>query len=123
MNIFFVQALNKKIKIITPELGSTILPGITRDTIIKLSQGLGYQVKEEKISIEELIERIKSGKVNEIFATGTMIGVQGISSLNYQDKIYSLPKKDKSITNTLKTLLDEIKYGESSDNNNFMYKI
>jgi branched-subunit amino acid aminotransferase/4-amino-4-deoxychorismate lyase len=70
-----------------------------------------------------LIERIKSGKVNEIFATGTMIGVQGVSSINYKNKIYTLPKKDNSITNTLKTLLDEIKYGHSADNNNFMYKI
>jgi branched-chain amino acid aminotransferase len=123
MNIFFVQSNNKKIKIITPTLGSTILPGITRDSIMKLSRDLGYRVVEEKISIEKLIERIKSGKVNEIFATGTMIGVQGVSSINYKNKIYTLPKKDNSITNTLKTLLDEIKYGHSADNNNFMYKI
>jgi branched-chain amino acid aminotransferase len=123
MNIFFVQASNKNIKIVTPILGSTILPGITRDSIMKLSRDLGYQVVEEKISIEKLIERIKSGKVNEIFATGTMIGVQSVSSINYQDKIHSLPKKDKSITKTLQTLLEEIKYGKTTDNNNFIYKI
>lgn len=123
MNIFFVETGNKKIKITTPSLGSTILAGITRDSIMKIASSLGYKVIEKKISIEKLIEKVNSGVVDEIFATGTMIGVQGISSLNYKDNVYNLPKKENSVTNTLKTSLNEIKYGFVADYNNFMHTI
>lgn len=64
MNIFFVIDG----KVVTPELNGSILPGITRKSILQLAEYLGYEVEERRISIEEIME---SDNVSEIFGTGT----------------------------------------------------
>ena len=121
MNIFFVEESGKYKKIITPDLGSTILPGITRDSILTIAQKLGYKVKEARLPIKEILKKISSREISESFATGTMIGVQAISSFNYQEAKYQLPNLKSSVAMTLKSHLNQIKYGSVPDKNNFMY--
>ena len=67
MNIFFVE----NGKLVTPELNGSILPGITRKTIIELAKKLGYEVEERRVSIDELIEAHNSGALTEVFGTGS----------------------------------------------------
>ena len=67
MNIFF------KIdgEVITPPLLGSILPGITRDSVIKILKSWNIPVKEERISIDEVFQAYKNGKLEEVFGTGT----------------------------------------------------
>ena len=83
MNIFF------KIdgKIVTPMLNGSILPGITRNSVIEVCKSWGYTVEERKISVEELIEAQKSGKLEECFGTGTAAVISPVGKLRYKDDV------------------------------------
>jgi len=79
MNIFFVE----NGKLVTPELNGSILPGITRKTVIELAQNLGYEVEERKVSIDELIEAHNKGELTEVFGTGTAAVISPVGQLKY----------------------------------------
>jgi branched-chain amino acid aminotransferase len=77
-NIFFFL---KSGELVTPELGDTILPGITRASIIELARDRGIKVTERKVSIDEALEETK-----ECFVSGTAAGATPLASLTYQGK-------------------------------------
>ena len=81
MNIFF------KIdgKIVTPMLSSSILPGVTRDSVIILCRSWGLEVEERLISIDEIVAAQKSGHLEEAFATGTAAVITPIGKLGFKD--------------------------------------
>jgi branched-chain amino acid aminotransferase len=77
-------------EIVTPSLNGSILPGITRDSVIKLLRSQGMNVNERKISIEEIIEAAELGELQEAFGTGTAAVIAPIGSLTYQGKTYPI---------------------------------
>lgn len=86
MNIFF------KIdgKVVTPALNGSILPGITRNSVIELCKSWGYTVEERKISVDELIEAQKNGKLEEVFGTGTAAVISPVGKLRYIDEVMTI---------------------------------
>jgi branched-chain amino acid aminotransferase len=80
MNVFFVD----KGTLYTPPLHGTILPGITRDSVIQVAQDLGVAVREAPIQIDEAAEKIQSGQISEVFACGTAAVVIGISEFFFE---------------------------------------
>jgi branched-chain amino acid aminotransferase len=87
MNVFFVIGE----EVITPPLTGTILPGVTRDSVITLLRDMGRQVKEEPISIDELLSKYDAGEVRECFGTGTAATVSHVRRLRYKDRVLELP--------------------------------
>ncbi len=79
MNVFF------KIdgKIVTPELGGSVLPGITRDSVITMLKDWDYEVEVRKISIKEIVKAYQEGRLEEAFGTGTAAIISPIGELNY----------------------------------------
>src|SRR5208283_3275614 len=69
----------------TPPLGGTILPGVTRDSIITLAKAEGRTVREERFSYEEWKADAKSGRLRESFACGTAAVVTPIGEINAAD--------------------------------------
>ncbi|MBR5230406.1 MAG: branched-chain amino acid aminotransferase [Firmicutes bacterium] len=86
MNIFF------KIdgKVVTPELNGSILPGITRDSVLTVCRDWGLPVEERKISVEELIEAQKTGKLEEVFGSGTAAVISPVGKLRYKDDVMTI---------------------------------
>ncbi|MBR3706035.1 MAG: branched-chain amino acid aminotransferase [Firmicutes bacterium] len=86
MNIFF------KIdgKIVTPELNGSILPGITRDSVLTICRDWGLPVEERKISVDELIEAQKRGKLEEVFGSGTAAVISPVGKLRYKDDVMTI---------------------------------
>ncbi len=86
MNIFF------KIdgKVVTPALSGSILPGITRNSVITLCKDWGLEVEERKISVDELIEAQKSGKLEECFGSGTAAVISPVGTLRYKDDVMTI---------------------------------
>jgi len=80
MNIFF------KIgdEIVTPALNGSILAGITRDSVLKVLQANGYKAGERRISIDEICEAYKAGKLEEVFGTGTAAVISPVGELCYK---------------------------------------
>ena len=91
MNIFFVIDGT----VITPALNGGILPGITRDSILTIFREKGYPVEERAISIDELQEAHKAGKLEEAFGTGTAAVVAHVSKIAIGDKVLELPPADQ----------------------------
>jgi len=86
MNIFF------KIdgKVVTPALNGSILPGVTRDSVMALCRDWGLSVQEQRISIEELVEAHRAGKLEEVFGTGTAAVISPVGKLRYKDKVFTI---------------------------------
>ena len=75
-------------EVITPPLGGTILPGITRDSVLHLLKDWGYKVQERRITIEEVFEAGKTGNLKEMWATGTAAVISPVGELFWkEDKI------------------------------------
>ena len=81
MNMMFVY--DKK-TIVTPMLNGSILPGITRDSVLKLAKHMGYETEEKRVSIAEVMEYAKSGKLTEAFGTGTAAVVSPVNKICYE---------------------------------------
>ncbi len=80
MNMMFVYEGNK---VVTPALNGSILPGITRDSVLKLAAQMGYQTEERRMAIDEIIADAKSGKLLEAFGTGTAAVVSPVDKICY----------------------------------------
>jgi branched-chain amino acid aminotransferase len=72
--------------LVTPELTDSILPGITRDSVLKLAIANNIKVEERRISINEVIGAAASGLLKEAFGTGTAAVISPIGELCYGDK-------------------------------------
>ncbi|MDD3001783.1 MAG: branched-chain amino acid aminotransferase [Candidatus Riflebacteria bacterium] len=110
MNIFFV--FDEK-TLVTPKLNGSILPGVTRDSVLKLGETLGYKVVERKISIDEVIGGITTGSITEVFGTGTAASISPVGSLKYLDTDYIVNgRKVGPVSQNLYDNLLKIQYGE-----------
>ena len=86
MNIFF--KINGTV--ITPMLNGSILPGITRNSVLELCRSWGYPVEERKISADELIEAQKNGTLEECWGTGTAAVISPVGKLRYVDEVMTI---------------------------------
>ncbi|MEK9198495.1 branched-chain amino acid aminotransferase [Ureibacillus sp. 179-F W5.1 NHS] len=82
MNIFF--KINGTV--ITPALNGSILPGITRDSMIQVLKSKQIPVEERRISIDEVVEAAHQGTLEEVFGTGTAAVISPVGELKYLDE-------------------------------------
>ena len=112
MNIFF------KIggKIVTPMLNGSILPGITRNSVIQVCKSWGYEVEERKISVDELVAAAKSGELEEVFGTGTAAVISPVGKLRYIDDVMEIGGgKIGELTQKLYDTITGIQWGKTED--------
>lgn len=86
MNIFF--KINGTV--ITPSLSGSILPGITRDSVIHLCKQWGVPVEERRISLEEILAAQQDGTLEEVFGTGTAAVISPVGKLRYKDTVMQI---------------------------------
>jgi branched-chain amino acid aminotransferase len=110
--------------LITPPLSTSILAGVTRDSIITLAKDWGLKIEERRISIDEVIEAHKKGILKDAFGTGTAATITHIAVINYKGEDFYLPDTSKrDISNKLNNALIDIKHGKMEDKFNWIYKI
>ena len=71
MNLFFVFGSGADARLMTPSLSGSLLPGVTRDSLLQLATDLGYQVDEGSINVDDWRKACESGELTEVFACGT----------------------------------------------------
>ncbi len=112
MNIMFV--INDTL--ITPEAGSTILKGITRDSVLTMARDWGMKVEERKVSVTEVIDAAKNGTLQEAFGAGTAATIAHIKLIGHEGTDYTLPTiEERKFSNKVLKAMDSIKSGESED--------
>ncbi len=112
MNIFFRLGD----ELVTPPLEGTILPGITRDSVIRLASHWGITVSERRISMPEVIGAHARGKLREVFGSGTAAVISPVSELVFQGE--SLVIADGRVGDWTQRLFDTltgIQYGKMED--------
>jgi branched-chain amino acid aminotransferase len=120
MNVMFV--LNGKL--VTPKLSTSLLDGVTRDSILALAQSLGMEKEERRISVAEIEEAFKNKTLAEAFGVGTAAVVSQIASINIHGTDYTLPAVDeKSFQLRVKKRLNEIRMGVSPDVHGWNYLV
>ncbi|MBK9509322.1 MAG: branched-chain amino acid aminotransferase [Cytophagaceae bacterium] len=120
MNVMFV----KNGKIITPAVSTTILKGITRDTLIQLAKNMGIEVEERRVSVEEIIEGIKNGEVTEVFGAGTAVVVSPFAAIGFEGVDFDLPAiTENSLSSKLKNKLNSIRTGQEPDTFGWVWKV
>ena len=123
-----VGAMNVMFKIdgeiVTPALTGSILPGITRKSCVEVLRSKGYKVSERLISVDELVDAMKSGKLEEAWGTGTAAVVSPIGKLCYQDTEYEVNGgKIGAVTQELYDTLTGIQWGKVEDSFGWIYKV
>ncbi len=120
MNVMF--KINGKIK--TPKLIGSVLPGITRKSCIELMKSEGYDVEETFITVDEVIDALKAGTLEEAWGCGTAAVVSPIGLLSYEGTDYII--NDGKIGTLTQHLYDEltgIQWGEKEDKFDWILKI
>lgn len=108
-------------EIYTAPLNGSILPGITRDSCIELLRDWGYKVNEIQLSIMDLFEAGKNGKVEEAWGTGTAAVISPIGELNYNGEILKVNNfQIGQITKNLYETISGIQCGEKTDYKNWV---
>ncbi len=112
MNIFFL--INDEI--VTPNLTGSILPGITRYSVISLAKKWGMNISERKISIDEVFQAHEQGKLKEVFGSGTAAVISPVGEIRYGDKVISIGDGTPGDT-AMKfyNALTDIQYGKAED--------
>ena len=120
MNIFF--KINGKI--ITPMLNGSILPGVTRNSVIEVCKDWGYEVEERKISAEELHTAAKDGTLEEVFGSGTAAVISPVGTLKFGEEIYDINNAQiGEISQRLYDTITGIQTGKIEDKFNWIVEI
>jgi branched-chain amino acid aminotransferase len=121
MNIFVVQQDGN---LVTPALSDSILPGVTRASVIELARAEGRTVQERPISLTEVRDGLASKQITELFACGTAALIFPISALKSETFSYGHDSAAAGpVTLTLRKQLLDIQYGKTTDTRNWMLRL
>jgi len=111
-NIFF--KINGEL--ITPPLAGTILPGVTRDSVIALSGEWGIPVNERPITFDEVLKTARDGSLQEMFATGTAAVISPVGEIGFQEQVIPVANgKTGALAQRLYDEITGIQYGLKRD--------
>lgn len=112
MNVVFI--INGKL--ITPQLNTAILDGITRDSILTLARDMDMEVEERRVSLAEVVDAFNQKQLTEAFGAGTAAVVAPIAAIHIQGKDYAVPAPDaSSFQNRVKEKLHAMRIGTAPD--------
>ena len=103
--------------LITPdEDHDTILRGITKRSVIEVAKKWGIKVEERMITVQEVIDAVNDGKLQDAFGAGTAATIAPIAMIGFEGKQYHLPSvESRTLSNRIKTFLADLKTGRVAD--------
>jgi branched-chain amino acid aminotransferase len=124
MNLFFVYGTGRDARIMTPALTGTMLPGITRDSLLKLGPDLGFSTVEGRISAEQWRAECESGELTEVFACGTAAVITPVGKVKGASAEWVIGDGTPGpVTVRLREELVGIQYGNRPDPHSWIHKI
>jgi branched-chain amino acid aminotransferase len=124
MNLYFVKGKGADARVVTPQLTGTLLPGITRDSILSAAQDLGYSTEEVMISVDDWRDGIASGEITEIFACGTAAVISPVGQAKSAMGTWVTGDgKPGEITMKIRNHMLAIQHGTTADTHNWMKSV
>jgi branched-chain amino acid aminotransferase len=110
--------------IITPALSGSILPGITRDSVVRMAPDLGYTVSEERIDIDQTLSDIRAGRITEAFGIGTAAVIAPVGTLGDENESVTINGNEPGpVARRLYDTLTGIQYGRLPDPYGWTYTV
>jgi branched-chain amino acid aminotransferase len=124
MNLFFVRGCGADARVITPELTGTLLPGVTRKSLLVLARRLGYAVGEERISVDQWQAECATGKISEVFACGTAAVVTPVGEVRDGPQSWTVGDgRPGPVAAALHDVLDGLHHGIVPDPDGWMHPV
>jgi branched-chain amino acid aminotransferase len=124
MNLFFVYGTGADARIMTPALTGTMLPGITRDSLLTLGPDLGFPTGEGRISADQWREECSSGELTEVFACGTAAVITPVGKVKSASGEWMIGDGTPGpVTLRLREELVGIQYGQRPDPYGWVHKV
>jgi branched-chain amino acid aminotransferase len=124
MNLYFVYGSGPGARIVTPSLTGTLLPGITRDSLLTVAAELGYTAEEGKVSTDEWREGNASGALTEVFACGTAAVITPVGSVKSANGSWTVGDGGSGpITMQLRERLLGLQTGAVPDTHGWMHRL
>jgi branched-chain amino acid aminotransferase len=124
MNLYFVYGSGSSARIVTPALTGTLLPGITRDSLLTLAEELGHTTEEGKISIDEWREGVASGAITEVFACGTAAVITPVGAVDGEHGGWTIGDGNPGpISMQLRERLVALQTGHAPDTHGWMHRL
>jgi branched-chain amino acid aminotransferase len=124
MNLFFVYEQGGKTKLVTPALNGALLPGITRDSILKLAAELGYEKEERVYSTTEWGRDLENGTLKEVFACGTAAVITPVGQVKFEGGSWTIHGGESGpVATRIRDTLLAIQYGEAPDQHGWMHRV
>jgi branched-chain amino acid aminotransferase len=121
MNIAFVYDGKH---IVTPALAGSILPGVTRDSVLKLAPDLGYTISEERIAIDQVFADARAGRITEAFGMGTAAVIAPVGTLGTDTEVVTMNNNESGpVAGHIYKALTDIQYGRAPDPYGWTYTI
>ncbi len=116
MNLMFVEGSGDNAKVITPELSGSLLPGITRKSLLQVAEDLGYATEERKITVEEWQRSAEDGTISETMACGTAAVITPVGTVKSKDGEFTVNGNEAGeVTMAMRERLRGIQTGEVED--------
>jgi branched-chain amino acid aminotransferase len=123
-NIYVVYGSGPSARIVTPALTGTLLPGVTRDSLLTLAADLGYSAEEGKISTDEWRDGTESGAITEVFACGTAAVITPIGAVDSDNGAWTVGDGSPgSISMQLREHLIAVQTGRERDVHGWMHRL
>jgi branched-chain amino acid aminotransferase len=124
MNLFIVLGSGDDAELVTPELSGTLLPGITRDSLITLARDMGHRVTERKFTVEEWRQGVADGTVTETFACGTAAVITPVGDVKARTGDFTVGDgKPGPLTMALRESLLDIQHGRVADTHRWLHRV
>jgi len=124
MNLFFVYGTGDSARLMTPALTGSLLPGITRDSLLKLAPTFGIDTTEGRISVSEWRDGNASGELAEVFACGTAAVITPVGTVDSTSGGWTIGDGTPGpVSQRLKSELIGIQYGHKPDPFGWIYKV
>ena len=116
MNLMFVQGSGDTARIVTPELSGSLLPGITRKSLLQVAADLGYDTEERKITVEEWRTGAQDGTISETMACGTAAVITPVGTVKSKESEFTINGNEAGeITMAMRERLRGIQTGDAED--------
>jgi branched-chain amino acid aminotransferase len=124
MNLFFVYGSGENARVVTPKLTGTLLPGITRDSLLTLARDLGYPSEEGTISTTDWRQGNASGELTEVFACGTAAVITPVGQVKSAEHEWTVGTGTPGpVTMRLRKALLELQTGQAPDPHKWMHPL
>ncbi|AXI79567.1 branched-chain amino acid aminotransferase [Peterkaempfera bronchialis] len=124
MNLYFVYGEGEDARIVTPELSGSLLPGITRDSLLRLAADLGHETAEARISIDDWKNGNADGTLTEVFACGTAAVITPVGSVKSTRADWTVGSGEPGpVTMRLREALLAVQTGQAPDTHGWMHTI